>query len=61
VLQHGPGEEARAPVVPPSVTSRPDPVRTAEDERRLRALLAAFRGRVPGPLGDALAREPEKP
>ncbi|HVD76287.1 MAG TPA: hypothetical protein VNH43_01695 [Vicinamibacteria bacterium] len=61
VLQHGPVEEAGAPVVPPSVTSRPDPGRTAEDERRLRALLAAFRGRVPGPIGVALDREPEKP
>ena len=54
-------EEASAPVVPPSVTSRPDPGRAAEDERRLRALLAAFRGRVPGPIGVALDREPEKP
>jgi hypothetical protein len=61
VLQHGAAEEAGASVVPPPVTSRPDPARTAEDERRLRALLAAFRGRVPGPIGDALDREREKP
>jgi hypothetical protein len=61
LLQHGAAPEAGASVVPPSVTSRPDPARTAEDERRLRALLAAFRGRVPGPIGDALDREREKP
>jgi len=61
VLQHGPVKEAGASVAPPSVTSRPDPAHTAVDERRLRALLAAFRGRVPGPIGDALDREPEKP
>jgi hypothetical protein len=57
VLLRGAAEEAGASVGPPSVTSRPDPARTAEEERRLRALLAAFRGRVPGPIGDALDRE----
>jgi hypothetical protein len=54
-------EEATAASAPPSVTSRPDPARTAEEERRLRALLDAFGGRVPGPIGEALEGRPEKP
>jgi hypothetical protein len=62
VLQHGPAvaEEAAASAAA-SVTSRPDRARTAEDERRLQALLAAFKGRVPGPIGEALERQREKP
>ena len=62
VLQRGaPNLEKTAASPAASVTSRPDPARTAEDERRLQALLATFRGRVPGPIGDALNREREKP
>jgi hypothetical protein len=62
VLQRGaPNLEETAASPAASVTSRPDPARTAEDERRLQALLVAFRGRVPGPIGDALNREREKP
>ena len=53
--------EEAAPSAPPSVTSRPDHARTAEDERRLQALLDAFGGHVPGPIGEALERQPEKP
>ena len=61
VLQRGTtvAEEAAASAAA-SVTSRPDRARTAEDERRLQALLAAFKGRVPGPIGEALERQREK-
>ncbi len=62
VLQHGaPEVEETAASGAATVTSRPDPARTAEDERRLRALLDAFGGRVPGPVGKALPRRGEKP
>jgi hypothetical protein len=62
VLQRGTSvtEEAAASAAA-SVTSKPDRARTAEDERRLQALLAAFKGRVPGPVGEALERQREKP
>ena len=60
-LQHGaPDTEETAATAAASVTSRPDRARTVEDERRLRALLAAFHGRVPGPIGAALERERER-
>ncbi len=61
-LEHGrPDDEEPAAAALASVVSRPDGARTSEDERRLRALLAAFRGRVPGPIGEALERGREKP
>jgi hypothetical protein len=62
VLEHGsPDVEEPAAAASASVVSRPDASRTFEDERRLRALLAAFRGRVPGPVGEALEHRREKP
>ncbi len=62
VLQHGTADvEEPAAAALASVVSRPDAARTSEDERRLRALLAAFRGRVPGPIGEAIERRREKP
>ena len=61
-LEHGsPDFEEPAAAARAAVVSRPDAARTSEDERRLRALLAAFRGRVPGPIGEAIERHREKP
>jgi hypothetical protein len=60
-LERGSPETEVAASAPSSVTSRPDRARMAEEERRLRALLAAFGDRVPGPIGEALERQDPKP
>jgi hypothetical protein len=55
-----PALPAAASARPPSVSSAADPARDLDDLRRLRRLLQAHRGRLPGPLQDlpALLREP---
>jgi hypothetical protein len=44
-----------------SVTSRPDPVHAASEERRLRMLLEALGGEIPGPIAQALERKNRQP
>lgn len=53
-------EEADASA-PASVTSRPDPVHAASEERRLRMLLEALGGDIPGPMAQALERKTRQP
>ncbi|PYQ26162.1 MAG: hypothetical protein DMF81_00290 [Acidobacteria bacterium] len=49
-----PPEAGAAPAGTASVTSVPDSPRAAQYERFLRALIEAYGGRLPGPVGDAL-------
>jgi hypothetical protein len=53
-------EEADAST-PVSVTSRPDPLHAASEERRLRILLEALGGDIPGPIGQALEQKTRQP
>jgi hypothetical protein len=62
VLQRATSEEQEADAsAAVSVTSRPDPAHAAAEERRLRALLDAFGGDVPGPIGQALEQKTRQP